>query len=127
MQRKLLAFASIVEIITGLAFVIAPAMVVTLLLGAGITGLGVPLGRCFGITLVALGLACWPGRSGESASPAFHGMLAYNVLTALFLLYLIEVEHLGGALVWPAVAIHAAVAMLLIWTWRTGRRREAHL
>src|SRR4030095_10138885 len=36
------------------------ARVVTLLLGTEVFGAGMLLARCFGIALLALGLACWP-------------------------------------------------------------------
>ena len=122
MLQKLLSFASIVEIGTGLALLIDPAIVVTLLLGADVAGVGVPLGRCFGIALVALGLACWPsGPNARSDSPAFRAMLVYNVLIALFLVYLFLVGHFRGVLLWPGVALHAVVALMLVWSWRTGR------
>jgi len=126
MLKKLLYFASIVEIGTGLALVIDPAIVVTLLLGMELSGVGTLLGRCFGIALLALGVACWPkGQSTESGSPAFRGMLIYNVLIALYLAYLGLVGHLGGLLLWPGAALHAAVALLLVWTWRGERRSTA--
>lgn len=125
MLRKILAFTSIVEIGTALAVLIDPAIVVTLLLGAEISGVGVPVARCFGIALLALGLACWPsGDHARSDLPAFRAMLVYNALVALFLAYLFTVGHLGGVLLWPAVVLHAAVAALLMWTWRI-RRPEA--
>jgi hypothetical protein len=116
---RILAFAGIVEFGTGLALVIDPAIVVALLLGAEISGVGTLLGRCFGIALLSLGLACWPGRRGaESSSPAAGGMLIYNALIALYLAYLGTVGRKGGMLLWPGVALHAVVALLLIWTWR---------
>ena len=81
------------------------------------------MGRLPGIAIFALGLACWPGaQQAEGGSPAFRGMLVYNVLIALFLVYLFKVGHLGGVLLWPAVALHAVVALLLVWTWRTARQ-----
>jgi Ca2+/Na+ antiporter len=121
--RKILAFASVVEIGTGLALMIDPAIVVTLLLGMELSGVGTLLGRCFGIALLALGVACWPkGQSAESGSPAFRGMLIYNVLIALYLAYLGLVGHLGGLLLWPGAALHAVVALLLVWTWRGEHR-----
>ena len=55
---RTLAFAAIVEVGTGLVLMIDPAIVVTLLLGAEVDGEGILLGRCFGIALLALGLAC---------------------------------------------------------------------
>lgn len=120
MLKKLLAFAAFAEFATGLAVLIDPAIVVTLLLGAEITGVGIPVARCFGIALLALGPACWPGASNvQTDSGAFRAMLVYNALIALFLVYLFVVGHLGGALLWPAVALHAGVALLLVWTWRS--------
>jgi Ca2+/Na+ antiporter len=95
-------------------------MVVRLLLGAEVSGVGTLLGRCFGIALLALGLACWPSRSRvESGSSAFQAMLIYNVLNALYLAYLGTIGHVGGLLLWPGVALHAVVALLLVGTWRS--------
>jgi Ca2+/Na+ antiporter len=126
MLSRILAFAAIVEIGTGLVLMIDPALVVALLLGAEVSGVGTLLGRCFGIALLALGAACWPSRQrAESGSPAFRAMLIYNTLIALYLVYLFTIRHLGGLLLWPGVALHAAVALLLVWTWRTERRTEA--
>ncbi len=121
-RRKILTFAAIVEIGTGLALMVDPAIVAILLLGVDLSGVGVVLGRCFGITLVALGLACWPRpKRGEDDSPAFRAMLTYNALIALYLAYLGTLGHLRGYLLWPAVALHAVVAMLLLWTWHKER------
>ena len=124
--RKVLAFAAVVEVGTGLVLMIDPAIVVTVLLGAEVSGAGTLLGRCFGIALLALGLACWPSRQrAESGSPAFQAMLTYNVLIALYLAYLGTVGHLRGLLLWPGVALHGVVALLLVWTWRDERRNKA--
>jgi hypothetical protein len=123
--RKLLTFAAVVEIGTGLVLMIDPRIVVTLLVGAKEIGEGMPLGRFPGIAILALGLACWPsGPNAQSGSPAFRAMLVYNVLIALFLVYLFTVGHLGGVLLWPGVALHAVVALSLVWTWRNERRAK---
>ena len=115
---KILAFATFVEVGTGLVLMVDPAIVVTLLLGVGVSGAGILLGRCFGIALLALGLACWPSRQrAESGSPAFRGMLIYNALIALYLAYLGTVGHLGGSLLWPAVVLHAVLTLFLARAW----------
>ena len=117
-RRKILAFAVIVEVCTGLALMVDPAVVAALLVGADLSGVGAVLGRCFGIALVALGLACWPRRKrAEDNSAAFRAMLTYNALIALYLAYLGRLGHLRGFLLWPAIALHAVVALLLAWTW----------
>jgi len=123
---KVLAFAAVVEAGTGLVLIFDPAVVVTLLLGTQVSGVGTLLGRCFGITLLALGLACWPSRQGvENGAAAFRAMLTYNALIALYLAYQGAGGHLGGLLLWPGVALHAVVALLLVWTWRNERRGKA--
>ena len=121
-RRRLLAFAAVVEVGTGLALLIGPALVVALLLGSNEFGAAVPLARIAGVALLALGLACWPGRQRDgSGATVFVAMLIYNALIALYLAYLGTVGHLGGLLLWPAVVVHAAVALLLVWTWRDVR------
>jgi Ca2+/Na+ antiporter len=116
---KILAFTSVVEIGTGVGVLIDPALVVKLLLNLDISIDGTLIGRCFGIALLALALACWPGRTPvERTSPALRGMLVYNGLIALYLGYVGANQHLGGLLLWPAVVLHALVALLLIWTSR---------
>jgi hypothetical protein len=116
---RILAFAAVVEVGTGLVLVIYPAVVVTLLLGVEASGVATTLGRCFGIALLALGLASWPsGQGAVSGSPTVRGMLTYNVLIALYLAYLGTVDHFRGLLLWPGVGLHAVVALLLVWRWR---------
>jgi hypothetical protein len=119
--RKILAFASVVEIGTGLALVLDPRIVVSLLMGNKEPLDAMPLARVAGIALLGLGMACWPSlQSLARSSPAFRAMLVYNVLIAAYLAYLFMIGHLGGVLLWPAVVLHAAVALLLLlWTSRT--------
>jgi drug/metabolite transporter (DMT)-like permease len=124
--RKLLTFAAIVEIGTGLALLIDPALVVRLLVGGSETGEGMPLARFPGIALLALGMACWPSAQRvESGAPVVAAMLTYNVLVALFLAYVFMVKHMGGVLLWPAVALHAVVALMLAWRWCDERPAKA--
>lgn len=109
-MKILLAIASAAEAATGLALVAYPAIVIQLLLGAEIAGAGVLVSRVAGISLIALGVACWPRGL---LTQALYGMLTYNLLVTLYLVYL----GLGGAwvgiLLWPAAVAHAALAILL--------------
>jgi hypothetical protein len=117
-QRKILAFSAVVEVGTGLASIVAPALVIELLLGTSDFGQLLPVARCFGAALLGLGLACWPARqSAANGSPAVRGMLTYNALIALFLAWFGAVERIGGILLWPAVALHAVVALALAGSW----------
>ena len=117
--RRLLAFCAVVEIGTGIALMIAPEMVATLLVRGQMTELTTLLGRCMGIALLALGLACWPQQQVAPPGPAaFRAMFTYSTLIALFLGYVGAVAHLGGPLLWPAVGLHGVMALLLVWTRR---------
>ena len=116
-MRTILRFAAVVEIATGLGLVVAPGLVVALLVQGDATVLALLLARVLGITLVALGLACWPARGRtEGALAASRGMLTYNSLVALFLAYVGAALKLGGPLLWPVVALHGLVAVLLSWS-----------
>ncbi len=116
--RKLLAFTSVVEVGTGIVVILVPALIVKLLVGLEISGDGTLLARCFGIALLGLSFACWPGKGIEGCAAAFRGMLIYNASISFYLGYLGVFEHMSGLLLWPGVVLHAIVALLLLWTAR---------
>jgi hypothetical protein len=101
--------------------IFVPPVLVRLLLGGEISGAGVPLGRVGGFALLSLGMACWPGRD-PTARSALRAMLSYNSLATLYLLCLGIGGEWVGRLLWPAVALHAALSFLLARQWRLGQR-----
>ena len=115
-SKRLLAVAGVGEAVTGLALLVSPALVVHLLLGADVAGLSVVIARVTGIALIGLGASCWPG-------PAVAGMLIYSVLVTLLLAYLGIRGEWVGTLLWPAVAVHAVMTLLLARAWLRTRRR----
>jgi hypothetical protein len=117
-QGRVLAFAAFAEVGTGGALIVVPTLVGALLLGIELSSDAIVIGRCFGVALLGLGMACWPGSQQSTA--AFRAMLTYNALIALYLAYLGTAAHLQGLLLWPAVGLHAVVALALVWT--QGRR-----
>jgi hypothetical protein len=123
-MRRLLAFSAFVEAGTGIALLIAPAVVLPLLIGSTAAEGWLPLGRCFGIALLALAMACWPRREPAGGSPAFRGLLSYNGLIALYLAVLGAGGQWKGPLLWPAVALHAVITLTLILLRRRGPVRN---
>src|SRR5277367_494078 len=110
----LLKLTAIIEAATGLALLVVPTVVVKLLLGAEISGAGIPLGRVAGVALLALGVACWLARD-DTQSRAARGLvvaiLLYNVgATVVFVVAGIQSQPVGIAL-WPAVILHAAMGV----------------
>jgi hypothetical protein len=118
-MKRLLAFTAVLEAATGLALMAAPTVAVRLLLGGEISGASIPLGRVAGLALLSLGIACWPRRNptGNTAS-ALWAMLTYNSLVTLYLLCLGIRGEWVGLLLWPAVALHSTLSLLLARQWR---------
>ena len=106
-MNKALLFAAVGESTTGIALLIFPSLTGQFLLGAVLTGVAIPVARVAGIALIALGVACWPG-------PPILAMLLYSACVALYLAYLGLAEDLVGILLWPAVALHVVLSILLI-------------
>ena len=106
-KNKLLAFAALAEVATGVALVVVPSLVGRLLLGQELAGVAIPLARVLGIALIALGVASWPGRT------ALCGMLTYSALATGYLAWLGIRGEWVGPLLWPAVVLHAAMTFLL--------------
>jgi hypothetical protein len=122
-MKQLLGFASALELATGLALLAAPGLTATWLLGDGLTGAGMAIGRLAGAGLLALGLACWPGgEHPTSSSPAFRAMLTYNALIAIYLASVGIRTKAVGMLLWPAVVLHVVLTVLLIHAWLRGSR-----
>jgi hypothetical protein len=67
-MKKLLAIAAVGEAGIGLVLLVYPPVVVRLLFAAEIAGAGVVMSRIAGISLIALGMACWPGRRAKWAT-----------------------------------------------------------
>jgi hypothetical protein len=105
-MKRVLIFAAVGEAGTGLALLIVPTLVGRLLLGEELTGIAIPVARVAGIALIALGVACWPG-------PPRAGMLIYSAVVTLYLAYVGFAGGLTGILLWPAVALHVILTVLL--------------
>ena len=115
-MKNVLLLASISEAATGLALLIVPSLVGRLLLGQELVGVAIPVARVLGIALVALGVACWPDRT------ALCGMLTYSALATLYLAYVGFGGAFAGKLLWPAVAGHGGLTILLALGWVNSRK-----
>jgi hypothetical protein len=118
-MKILLAIAALAEAATGLALLAYPPIVIRLLFGAEIAGAGDVISRVAGISLIALGVACWPGGA---MTQGLYGMLIYNVLVTLCFIYV----GIGGAwvgiLLWPAAAAHGVMTIALARAWFSERK-----
>ena len=126
MKNPILAIAAIAEAATGLIVLAIPSIALLALFGIEIDGAAIVMSRIAGVTLIGLGVACWPGRVPPVRAPfaggtnradnlqQLYGMLTYSVLVTL---YLIRIGIRGapvGPLLWPLVIVHAVLIILLV-------------
>jgi hypothetical protein len=109
-MMKILALAALAEAGFGVILLAHPSIVVRLLFDADIAGAGVIMSRLAGLALIGLGVSCWPGASPFQP---LRGMLAYSILAMLYLIVVGLRSEAFGLLLWPAVAVHAVLIVLL--------------
>jgi hypothetical protein len=120
--KKVLALAAFAEALTGVVLIVCPSIVVKLLFEAKIAGIAVITSQFAGLTLMSLGVACWPRGSSVSA---LNGMLTYSSLATFGLLYLAAGGKWNGPLLWPAIVLHAVLTLLLTWAWFKPRHNTS--
>ena len=126
MGRTLLIVTALVETPIGLMLLVSPALVVALLLGVPLDApAALIVGRIAGAALLSLGGACWLARDdgpSRARRGLVTGMLLYNCAGGAVLTHAAAGVRLAGVLMWPAVALHAALAVWCFVCLRSGRR-----
>jgi hypothetical protein len=129
MARTLLIATAVLETATGAGLLLAPALPVSLLLGATLDGdAATILARVLGAALLALGLASWLARD-DARSVAARGLVVGLLFYDGAALGLLALAGLGpeprGIGLWPAVAAHAVLAAWCAGCLLTGRGDDA--
>jgi len=113
--KLLLVVTAVVEGATGLCLLFLPALLFALLLGWEQAMLDANfVGRIAGASLLAIGIASWIARN-DAWTPAQRGLLTgilvYNATASMLLAFAGIVLKMVGILLWPAVALHAILAV----------------
>ena len=116
--RRLLIVTALVEMPISLLLLFSPALLVPLLLGASLDApAALVVARLAGAALLSLSGACWLARD-DGPSRARRGlvaaMLLYNSVALAVLANAAVGVRLVGVLMWPAVALHAVLAVWCI-------------
>jgi hypothetical protein len=113
--KPLFVATSVIEAGAGLALLVSPALTASILIGAPFdTPADSVVGRVAGAALLAWGLGCWVARNDDrpgAGKGIIAGMLLYNAVTVLVLAEAGIVLHLSGIGLWPAVVLHAGMAV----------------
>ena len=116
----LLVVTAIVEAGTGLALVMVPSVVTTILLGATLDPpVALVVARIAGVALLSLGVACWLA-SKEARSRASRGLIAAMLLYNVAVPVVLALAGLYGIGLWPVVLAHAALAVWCMACLRSG-------
>lgn len=119
MLKRLLMATALGEAAFGVFVFLAPNLVFVLLFGSGPVAGAPIMTRIAGLALVGLGVACYPSGPRQG----LHGLLTYGVLVTLYLTA-VGIGGAAGVSLWPAIAVHAILSLLLIVAQRapaTGR------
>jgi hypothetical protein len=114
-RARLFLVTAVLEAGTALLLLSVPAIPFALLLGVAAPATDALLiARVTGAALLAIGVACWLARKdGPSASQLglLVGILIYDAAAAALLAYAGVALGMVGMALWPAVAVHAALAV----------------
>ena len=117
-MKSLLIVTAALETAIGLALLGLPSLVVLFLLGESLDApAALVVARVTGAAMLSLGVACWLARSDEKSRAAaglVAAMLLYNVAAVSVLLYASIGLALSGIGLWPAILLHAALAVWCI-------------
>jgi len=124
--KKLLIVTACAETTVGLMLLVSPTLVAAFLLGGALDApVALVVARIAGAALLSLGCACWLARNdgpNRAVSGLVAAMLVYNSVAVAVLSNAGAGARLVGVLTWPAVALHAALAVWCIAHLRSGRR-----
>lgn len=125
--RILFNASAIGEILAGIALLVAPAFVIGLLLGDGLSQTGAGASRVLGIGLFSLGIAAWEtGRQEPPHAPRV-GICSYNLGVAALLAILGTLGQSDGVLLWPAVGLHGLIGATMFWVMVARSRKRAEM
>ena len=125
--KYLLTVTALIEAGTGLFLLVLPSIPITLLLGVEHSAPETNLvARITGAALLAFGVACWFGHKNQDRRAQLGlltAILFYDLAAAALLAYAGLVLSMAGLVLWPAVVIHAALALWCVAI-VLGKRRE---
>jgi hypothetical protein len=128
-EKKLLIVTALLETATGLALLLSPRLVAALLLGASLDApAALVVSRVAGAALLSLGGACWLARNAgpnQSVRGLVAAMLLYNVAAGGVLAS--AGVRLAGVFLWPAVALHAALAVWCVTCLQSEPAPQLHI
>jgi hypothetical protein len=115
--QTLLFFTAILEILTGIGLILAPALLIRILLGAEINDPVVfTISRVGGSAILSLGVACWLAQKDQQSTGSkalISGLLLYNVAVFTTLTHSAITYKTTVALI-AAMIVHFVLAIVCL-------------
>jgi len=113
--RLLFNVPAVLEALTGIAMLFAPAFVIGLLLGNGLSQSGTAVARVLGIGLLSLGVSAWENAPQQVKPATRIGICIYNIGAAVSLGMCGTIGEMSGVMLWPAVGLHGLIGATMLW------------
>lgn len=117
--QTLLSYTAILEILTGIGLIVAPALLIHILLGAEINDPVVfTISRVGGSAILSLGVTCWLAKKDPQSAALkalISGMLLYNMAVFITLAYSVVTYKTTIALI-AALIIHFGLGMVCLFS-----------
>ena len=107
--------SAIVEVSTGIALLVVPALVIRLMLGSELDQTSLAIARIAGAALLSLGLSTRETPQYVARFTTRAGMCIFNLLAAGFLANFAIVDGLAGVLLWPIAIFHGVIGAAMAW------------
>ena len=114
---------AVLEAAAGLAFLLTPALVITLLMASPASHTDIAIGRLAGAALLSLGAACWWARNDAVSAGSralVVGMFLYNAAVIAVVLSG-SFGSLSRPILLAVTVLHAAMAAWCVALLRAGR------
>jgi hypothetical protein len=124
-SKTLFTVTALIEVLTGIGLILAPALLVRILLGSEIsTETEFTICRVGGSAIIALGITCWLARNDNKSGAAkalTFGMLIYNTMVFATLAYSGMVSKTTIALV-AALIVHLVLGVACLLSLKSFKR-----
>ncbi|MEI9973236.1 MAG: hypothetical protein WDO73_15030 [Ignavibacteriota bacterium] len=112
-DRIIVTVAAWIEILVGISFLVAIGGQSNALFGVAPEGVAVLFGRLAGVALIGLGLVCLPSKVTGAEPGAGRGLFIFNLVAAIFFVWVAVGTAFHGFMLWPVVMLHAVLTIAL--------------
>jgi hypothetical protein len=114
-MKWFLTYTCIIEALTGIGLILIPGKLISLIFGSPFDGNNpIMAAMIAGIAILSLALLCWFLRETENMRVAIKGLLFYNLILFLILIFGTISHGLNGPVLWIVILFHFVQSIMSI-------------